>query len=251
MIKKLSLKFVLVFLVLVVSVFITSTCYAAYTATYGEEVLNSPLSYNDIMSDSVISGYINSIAEKKDFDASDIGICAVYNRGTNVYYYYLFFRHSEYSNLFVTSNSSFTGFGFVKNNVHSTGYVFDFTYSETDGIVYGSYLNNYIDGNASISLTYFTYTWKANNTLLDFLDITNIPIYQDLGQTVLLYEPVFASVDVTHEFQSDTSAKVNFDYSSYGTDYILKYSLTGVEISTDLTAPLQLKNPVTYSPRSN
>lgn len=59
-------------------------------------------------------------------------------------------------------------------------------------------------------------------------------------------------VDVSHIFQSDTSAKINFDYSSYGSNAsVLKYSLTGVELNTDLTAPIQLRNPVTYTPRSN
>lgn len=59
------------------------------------------------------------------------------------------------------------------------------------------------------------------------------------------------SVDVVHEFQSDTSAKVNFTINNASEGSVLKYSLTGVEISTDLTAPLQLRNPVTYTPRSN
>lgn len=232
MIKKLSFKFVLVFLVLVVSVIITSSCYAAYTATFGEEVLESPLSYNDIMSDSIIGGYFSTSEElyPDRYDYSDIGILAVYNRETNIYYYYLFYNCSDYSHLFINSNSYATGFGYVKNGVHSNGYFSYFTYSETTGIVYASNFDKFsTDGSISVSGGYYAYMWSKNNTLLDFVDITNIPIYQDLDQTTLLYEPSVAiDTSFDYSFNGVKRGQVNLEINNLNSS-LKMYGYVGCE----------------------
>ena len=228
MIKKLSLKFLLVFLVLVVSVFITSSCYAVLSDISG--IRETPFTSDDVYNEVASYGFTK--------DNSVLLVLSSSNSYT----------------IWVISPSSELSYVAEVSSGHTSGRAFNSSGSSVTCAYYKFYY--------SVSTSSFSHdgsVFPSNTTFVGMFgpfgyskvgDISTITIKDYSGNIV--YEPLPPQhVDVTHEFQSDTSAKVNFTVSNAPDGSILKYSLTGVELNTDLTAPLQLRNPVTYTPRSN
>lgn len=253
MIKKLSLKFVLVFLVLVVSVIITSSCYASETFTY-HDIYN--ITVDEGAGTVTIQDTVNNIT--KSYNCST---------GFNNYsqYYIVVKYDSEDSSYPYTFNILFSNSFKWKNYGGYYCYVnisdlllyyinADPTNSSNNSIV----LMQTVTNPANEAFYLYGYTVDSSDVVFNYycdetvIIYSNHTIYGRANTSKVLYEPSqLLSVDVTHEFQSDTSAKVNFTVNSAPEGAYLQYSLTGVEISTDLDAPVQLRNPVTYTPRSN
>lgn len=267
MIKKLSLKFVLVFLVLVVSVFITSSCYAEDTTKYNDI---GPLS-----SDGVKELTVTNTSTSKFYNGTSYS--STVSSWTNSYLNYvsngtakmLYFKYNGYTFCYLTHNhnSSFTNPGVGYMYKLTTYYLGFSTYGCSGQLfVWNSDTQNwhYTNGDPTVADTTATSSYfdsiNFNSVVLDIYCANSTEDYirynSNSKSGVIIFDSSEyvppASVHVTHEFQSDTSAKVSFDYSSYGSNAsVLKYSLTGVELNTDLTSPIQLRNPATYIPRSN
>ncbi len=268
MIKKLSKKLVLVFSLLTVFIFTVSSCYA-----YNSDRVNDIGSLEDAGIPEISKTNINT---RYMYNGNTIGAASANyptnaiswfdSKDTKAFYFkmhgYTFcifgyeYTNSTYSfvansgvGLIHTSTSYYNGFSkinfssylFVYNN--SLGWCYTPGISDT-GINYSSSSSticdfmSFYDNKLDIYCPNTTVDYFSVNTTTKTLD----EVYFDAS------EYVSEHVDVSHEFQSDTSAIVTFDYSSYGTDYVLKYSLAGIEVSTDLTAPVTLKNPVIYHP---
>ena len=256
MIKKLSFKFVLVFLVLVVSVIITSSCYAAEEYTFKDFNITLDKDAKTITALHVPSNMSQTYDISYGLDNYSDYYLQVndFNKYSNMfsinYAFGLVFSNEldwkEYSNeslyAYCDQNQYVYFFQFIQW-ASNGNYVFQSPYSNVGFSDSENGSSYYKRGQYLLSLDY-DYNYKYLDTEI----LTASHIITTPNGTVLYSSQ---SVNVTHEFQSDTSAKVNFDYSLYGTDYILKYSLTGVELNADLTAPLELKNPITYTPRSN
>lgn len=240
MIKKLSLKFVLVFLVLVVSVFITSSCYAAFTEDNVTVVSldNYNISLNDV--------YDYMISQDSNFLSTYNNGVVAFLSGDSEIRFVFFSNASEISSLALVpiSNESVETHRIMNDGSSSKYAYIARVYYNFETNTFSNYLTNQFGD----ILKWYSANGKFN---FNVLDCTSYNIYFNDVNGSLLYEPSRVSVIVSHEFQSDTSAKVVFDYSSYGTDYILQYSLSGVEVNSDLTAPIKLRNPVTYSPLTN
>lgn len=242
MIKKLSFKFVLVFLVLAVVVFTVSTCYATPSTSTSSIISDTPFSLNDVINSTAYKNYVNNTGNfsNKTIDDLDFLIFSGSLSTYNIYIYFdkypdgaYFDKDSSSSNYFYIYDSS----GNILNQY--TSYLW-LKYDVATGVFSTTAINGSTSMFSNINLVNLTNFYLSDLTTLEVKAFS------------LAYVPSVANVKVTHEFQSDTSAKVTFDYSSYGSNAsVLKYSLTGVEINTDLTAPIQLRNPVTYTPRSN
>ena len=262
MIKKLRLKFVLVFLVLVVSVFITSSCYADDTTKYNDLGLLSDYGIEELTADNISKNkFYNGSSYGTGITGWVAGNVDDLNNGTAKM---LYFKYNGYDFCFLTfdyETADIAGVGYLRK--YSTYYYglmsfncskYLYVWNPTTSMWHWTMGDPTIADNSSSSV-YFT-SARFSDLVLDLYCVNCTGDYVSYNSGTSTYSYIFdaseyvppASVKVKHEFQTDTSAKVTFDYSSYGTDYILKYSLSGVEINTDLTAPVTLKNPITYSP---
>lgn len=235
MIKKLSLKFVLVFLVLVVSVIITSSCYADLSTTVKEV----PFTLEDVYSSSNFEHYWQDVAPDFDFYGNDYKLLVYYRAYDNIYIFkFLYGNHAD----------------IASTNITPAGYIYYFDSSGAQLKV--NYYTGQVNGDGSIRYILLNNsTDKLSDSIPDGssydCQLANLTNFEIKYNNEAFYEPQLLSVDVTHEFQSDTSAKVNFVINNAPEGAYLQYSLTGVKISTDLDAPVQLRNPITYTPRSN
>lgn len=235
MIKKLSKKLVFVFSMLAVVLFTVSSCYATPTSATSS-VQSAPYSIEDIKNS---AAYQNLIKNHIVFSKFENPLFFAYEKSDGVTDRIYVFDGDTSDNLidYIGVNASYYLCGY-----NTAGQFVDPSY------FYMEYNHNTCEFTSSQSLTstsYFngTASFQSYSSFI-LRDITTVKV----NAWGIDFEPITEHVDVSHEFQSDTSAIVTFDYSSYGTDYVLKYSLAGIEVSTDLTAPITLKNPVIYHP---
>lgn len=236
MIKKLSKKLVFVFSMLAVVIFTVSSCYATPTSATAS-VQSTPYSIEDIKNSDIYKQYATQHLSWSNYLSGDCYFLIYSNAdGTkdNIYIYNVK-DGTEYIRSHPTNSSYLTIY-------NSSGISSNHPYL----LIYYDYSTSSFVGTYDSS-TFMSATTKSFESYSNFVlrDITTIKVVNAYG---INFEPITEHVDVSHEFQSDTSAIVTFDYSSYGTDYVLKYSLAGIEVSTDLTAPITLKNPVIYYP---
>lgn len=215
MIKNLKIKFLICLFLLVTVFSVTSSCFAVDITTV------------------VDSGYTEEEI-----------IQMFTSKGITIPNNYILYMEGPYN---YTRITLYENFAYLKKNSSDNYYYF--YNSSNQKITVNGY---YIDASKGSFDNYEvrTASWnKLNVTDSNIEAVSTITIYD--SNMNIMYEPIGKmSVDVTHEFQSDTSAKVNFTVNNAPEGSILKYSLTGVEITTDLNAPLQLRNPITYTPRS-
>ena len=236
MIKKLSKKLLLVFSMLAVVLFTVSSCYATPTSATAS-VQSAPYSIEDIKNSDIYKQYATQHPSWSNYLSGDCYFLIYSNAdGTkdNIYIYNVK-DGTEYIRSHPTNSSYLTIYnssGISSNHPYLLIY-YDYSTS--------SFVGTY-DSSTSLSANTKSFESYSNFVLRD---ITTIKVVNAYG---INFEPITEHVDVSHEFQSDTSAIVTFDYSSYGTDYVLKYSLAGIEVSTDLTASVSLKNPIIYYP---
>ena len=236
MIKNLSKKFLLIFSILAVAIFTVSSCYATPTSSTSR-VESTPYSIEDIKNSDIYKRYATEHVAWSNHLKNDCYFFIYSNAdGTkdNIYIYQVkdgteYIRsHPSNSKYLSLYNSS----GIASNPAYL--YIY-YNYSTS------SFEGTYND-NTSMSANTGSFENYSNFVLRD---ITTIKVVNAYG---INFEPITAHVDVTHQFNANGSVTINFDYSSYGTDYVLKYSLAGIEPSLDLTAPITLKNPVIYHP---
>lgn len=206
MIKKLSLKFVLVFLVLVVSVFITSACYASESYTYGDfditidktaktlTVVNNK--YNKTKTYDISYGldnYINYYFQVNDYIADTSSYSEFYNFGlvfANDFSWYTLTSDSSTTYIYCHSNSYCYYFNFFGN---SNKFYFGAPWTAGGFAESSSY---YKRGAYQLSLnSNFEYTYSSNTVILTSSHRITAP------NSIVLYSP-----------KADTS----FDYSFEG-----------------------------------
>lgn len=235
MIKKLSKKLLLVFSMLAVVLFTVSSCYATPTSATAH-VESAPYSIEDIKNS---SAYQNIVKNHSSFVGMENPLFLVYEKsdGLSDTIYIFSDKKSEEIIDYIDVKNSYYLYGYNSSDVIADPAYFKMEYNHSTK----EFTTNQSLGSTSV----FNGTGSFQNYSQFILrDITTVKV-KAWG---LNFEPITAHVDVTHQFNANGSATINFDYSSYGTDYVLKYSLAGIEPSLDLTAPITLKNPVTYHP---
>lgn len=223
MIKKFKLKIFICMFVLVAVFSVTSTCFAAFDVST-VETCDTPFTLDEVYNEGASLGFTKDNSE----------VFTVFSTSLN-----------KYTIWFISTS---TGFSYLKSEAPNYIYaVFsDSSGNEIDCHYYQFY---YADGIYRHEYAINKTGDSANFFSRDGCFIGNISTAAVIDYTDnIIYAPNQLSVDVTHEFQIDTSVKVNFAVNNAPDGTVLKYSLSGVEMSTDLTAPLQLRNPVTYSP---
>ena len=230
MIKKLSLKFVLVFLVLVVSVIITSSCYAEDTTRYNDIGLLSDYGIEEITVDNISrntfyngSSYDSGIA---DWVSDNVDYL---NNGTAKM---LYFRYNGYDFCFLTynydNNSSIAGVGYYYKG--STYYPMTYWYCSGYLYVWNSNTSNWhwtqgdptIADTSSSSHLFLSVNFGA--VTLDLYCANCTGDYVRYNATTSACEYIFdSSAYVPPVIEIDTS----FDYSLSG----LKRGQVNLEIS--------------------
>ncbi len=236
MIKILKSKFFICLFLLVTIFSVASSCYA-YS-------FNTNTIYEDV--------YLDLAKENVTIDLDNLNyrIICFYDSYYAQYCYFFIYEGEESSEgLFDnTYTKCILESGQYRHKIYnSSGNVLNFYYQSVTIYSTGT-IRQVFGGDGSLK-SYYTSDGTGSKSVYYVVDSTEIDYYSNGN---LVYDaPERSVVKVIHEFQSDTSAKVIFTLNNVPDGSILKYSLSGVEISTDLTEPLQLRNPVTYTPRSN
>lgn len=195
MIKNLKLKFVLVFLILVVSVFITSSCYAMTV----ESAESLPFSVEDIYSNATLI----------DKFTTNCGYVPTIDNTTLVVYYS---NNTYYCMIIdgINHNYIYNGSGYK--------YYYGYLNSTTGGSAYRVVLKgaalSYSTG--SETATFGEYLFSSDSKIYD---CTNIAIYNDNGNT-LIYQP---------------EINTSFNYSLIGTKRgQVKLTISGLDSSLNM-----------------
>ena len=235
MIKKLKNKFLICLFLLVTVFSVTSSCFASIT---NENVMS--FDSLDLTMDEVFD-YISTLEDENGTPFSEIynlnKYYAIYGVGTNSARF-CFTELDDFELLLMYEDDSLY-YGTAYNSLEER----QMNFSKLDVFYKFSSKSFSYSTEDTVDVCFGCYPSDIENNKLYFLDCGNVKIsFETLDNNI--FEPII--VNLSHQFQSDTSAKIYFDLN-IPNGSVLKYSLSGIELNTDLTAPLELKNPVNYS----
>lgn len=241
MIKFLKNKFFICLFILVTVFSVTSSCLAVTLTESNIQIVS--LSDFGITMDDVISYIqINSTTDYNFPDDFSHGVFADYVSNEKIRFMFYRTNYSYFDYLVYDAPGSFRRIiGYDNNDTIVESYIFaTCTYNTTSSLFSDCRVG------AGGSTAGFS-NYSGTTGVLKVVDCTTFNIYLNGPNGDLVYTPNRLSIDVTHEFQNDTSAKVNFAINNAPEGAYLEYSLTGVEINADLNAPIKLRNPIRYS----